>query len=110
MSWDDIGDLDLGEPDTDLYTYGDYDPFDTRKESCDCGHTRSAHVNGACRRETTTTDYDALPPAEYAPGEEDHPFARPINWPMPSGMPTKTIPCPCKGFSYPEQDPSDYDH
>lgn len=101
--------MSTADVDYDPYEYDD-DPYDTRKEDCDCGHRRSAHSgpNGACRRETTVTDYDALPPRQYAPGEEDHPFSVPINWPPVSEWPKKTIPCPCKGFSWPEQDPSDY--
>lgn len=91
----------------DPYLYDD-DPFDTRKEDCGCGHRRSAHWP-ACNRQVERTDADAVPPAMFAPGDEDNPFAWPTNWPAPNALPKVTVPCECKEFYYPEPEPPD-DH
>lgn len=102
-------DLTSDEHDDNPYLYDD-DPYDTHKDDCACGHWHSGHFgpNGACGRTTVVTDFESLPPKQYAPGEEDTPWAVPINWPPVSEWPKKTVPCPCKGFRHPEQDPFDY--
>lgn len=86
----------------DPYLYDD-DPYDTHKDSCACGHRRSAHAvpDGACTREVERTDYDSLPTPVYE-REDIDPFAWPLNWPEADKMPKRIEPCGCKGFSHPE--------
>jgi hypothetical protein len=87
--------------------FGQYDDEDERaddwaKEDCACGHRRSAHGRGACSRTVEGRDLDSLPKPEYAPDDEDHPFAWPANWPPLADVPLVTKPCPCTEFHDPE--------
>lgn len=90
----------------------DFEPFDHddyAKEDCGCGHRRSGHslINGECTRTIEVRDWDGLPKPACAPGDEDHPFAWPTNWPKVGDIPIVTKPCPCTGFH--DREPSEPD-
>lgn len=76
------------------------DADDYAKEDCACGHRRHSHRSGTgpCRRTRTRQDYSNLPPREYAPGDENNPFAWPMNWPAISDIPLTEVPCGCAAF------------
>jgi hypothetical protein len=93
-------------PSSDPY---DDDPYDTHKDDCRCRHRRSAHTRTGCTRTVKVTAWSVLPLPQYKPGEEDHPFAWPTNWPPVNQLPQITKDCSCTGFHEPEPaEPDDY--
>lgn len=89
------------------------DADDWAKEDCACNHRRHAHASGtgACSRTVQRTDYSHLPPAIYAAGADENPFALgwPTNWPDPADIPLVEKACGCRRFDYPEPSEPDYD-
>lgn len=100
--------MSAADVDYDPYEYDD-DPYDTRKERCACGHTGTWHAKDGCVQTVVRVDTSTLPVPDYG-GVPIECLPEPINWPPPDQRPTVTVPCGCKRFGYPEQDPSDYGH
>jgi hypothetical protein len=47
----------------------------------------------------------SLPTPEYAPEDEDSPFAWPVNWPPPDKCPYVEVPCICGVFGPADPEP-----